>query len=195
MYRQTVRRALGDLIAMLRPLGNKARWARPEGMHVTIKFIGHAIADPGKLDSLRSALATVRLDLPVEMHFSGLGFFPDARRPRVFWCGVQASENLAQLVAGVTHALERFGVSRPVSQDEHAFVPHLTLARFKLPHEETAAASRECHDKLVGAADEMASRNFGFARESECHLYESLLKSTGAEYKKLETYSFVKESA
>ena len=76
---------------------------RPEGMHVTLKFIGHAIptGDVEKLDAVRAALATVRSDQPVEMSFRGVGFFPHASRPRVIWCGVQGSNNLAPLAADI----------------------------------------------------------------------------------------------
>src|ERR1700747_1970385 len=94
--REDVRCALGDLMAKLKPLSPDARWVRREGMHVTLKFIGHAVetGDAAKLDAVRAALAAVRSGRPVEMNFSGVGFFPNAQCSRVIWCGVQASENL-----------------------------------------------------------------------------------------------------
>jgi 2'-5' RNA ligase len=188
-----VRHGLADLTKKSKPLCKNARWARPEGMHVTLKFIGHVIdeADTRKLDMLRAALAAVCSDAPVEMHFRGVGFFPDAHRPRVLWCGVKASANLAKLAAGVQDALEPLGIPR----DEHDFVPHLTLARFKLSPVEKFHSSREGFDELARSLAEMAQNDFGSVRESEFHLFESLLKPTGAEYKKIQTYSFVKESA
>jgi RNA 2',3'-cyclic 3'-phosphodiesterase len=192
---EPVRQALADLIAMLKPHCQTTRWARPEGLHVTLKFIGHAMgaADIGPLDSLRAALATVRSAKPVEMHFGGVGFFPDARRPRVFWCGVRASGNVAQLVAGVQRAVDGPKIPGDVPQNVLAFVPHVTLARFE-PRGAKHGASREPCDELVRAANEFKRREFGFVRESQFHLFESLLKPTGAEYKKIETYSFLKES-
>jgi len=126
-----VRTALGEPIARLKPLCRAARWARPEGMHVTLKFIGHAIADGDteKLDATRAALAAVQSSEPVEIRYRGIGFFPDARRPRVVWCGVEASANLAKLAADIESRLEPLGIPR----ETRAFVPHLTLARFKSP--------------------------------------------------------------
>lgn len=175
-----VREALVELIARLKPLCRAARWARPEGMHVTLKFIGHAIADGDaeKLAATRAALAGVRSGEPVEIRYRGIGFFPDARRPRVVWCGVEASANLAPLAADIEHALEPLGIPR----EERAFVPHLTLARFKSP---------EGVPPLARAAAEFARHDFGFARETEFHLFESSLKPGGAEYRKLASYSFV----
>jgi RNA 2',3'-cyclic 3'-phosphodiesterase len=175
-----VRDALVEWIVRLKPLCRAARWARPEGMHVTLKFIGHAIADGDaeKLAATRAALTGVRSGDPVEIRYRGAGFFPDARRPRVLWCGVEASANLAPLAAGIEHGLEPLGIPR----EERAFVPHLTLARFKSP---------EGVLPLARAAAEFAQHDFGFARETEFHLFESLLKPGGAEYRKLASYSFV----
>ncbi len=189
-----VRRALGDLMAKLKPLCADARWVRPDGMHVTLKFIGHAVAtgDAEKLDAVRSALARVRSDRPVEMRFRGVGFFPNASRPRVIWCGVHASENLAELAADVDRALEPLGISR----EDRAFVPHLTLARFKLARSgKPSRSNRAGSEALQSAAAEMEQNDFGSARYTEFHLFESIMKPGGSEYRKLETYSLVKASA
>src|ERR1700692_971835 len=95
-----VRENLAGLIDELRGADassskNKARWVRPENLHVTLKFIGNVDAD--KLDSIRNALAEVRSEGGVELNFRGLGFFPNEKRPRVFWAGIEASANLAPL--------------------------------------------------------------------------------------------------
>ncbi|HXO44399.1 MAG TPA: RNA 2',3'-cyclic phosphodiesterase [Candidatus Cybelea sp.] len=175
-----IRLALGEPIARLKPLCRAARWARPEEMHVTLKFIGHTIADRDaeKLDAARAALGQVRSSGAVEIEYRGVGFFPDVRRPRVVWCGVKGSARLVQLAADIERVLEPIGIPR----EPRAFVPHLTLARFKTP---------EGVDALVRSAAEWASRNFGSASETEFHLFESLLKPGGAEYRKIETYPFL----
>lgn len=198
-----IRQTLADLIAQLKSKcdptpaarpdqANKIRWTRPEAMHVTLKFIGHAIdaAETEKLASVRAALAAVRSSGPVEMLFRGVGVFPDARRPHVLYCGVEASANLAQLAADIDRALEPIGIP----SEGRAFVPHLTLARF---NSKRLGASRAQGglDELLRATAEMASRDFGSARETEFHLYESILKPSGSEYKRIETYSFWKEAA
>jgi 2'-5' RNA ligase len=171
-----VRAALSDLIARLKLESPKARWVRPEGMHITLKFIGEA--DPGNLDTIRAALETVRSSAPVEMNLRGVGFFPDGRRPRAAWCGVEASPNLAQLAADIARALEPLGFPAESRQ----FVPHLTLARFKSP---------DGLEKLVSAASNLESQGFGSARESEFHLFQSFLRPSGSEYKRLATFPFV----
>lgn len=188
-----VRRALGDLIAKLKPLSADARWVRAEAMHVTLKFIGHAIptGDVERLDAVRAALATVRSDRAVEMSFRGVGFFPNAARPRVIWCGVQGSNNLAPLAADIETVLEPLGISA----EDRALLPHLTLARFKPAR---SGKNRRSHaatgEALRSGAAEMAQCDFGSTRETEFHLFESITKPAGAEYRKVETYPFVKVS-
>ncbi len=179
-----VRAALGDLIARLKPLCSAARWARPEGMHVTLKFIGHEIADSEaeKLVAARAVLATIKSPAPVDIKYQGIGFFPDARQPRVIWSGVRASANLATLATDIENALAPLGIP----PEARTFVPHLTLARFKT-HEGVSVLARE--------AEKFADREFGSARETEFHLFESKLQAGGAGYRKMESFSFVRAAA
>jgi 2'-5' RNA ligase len=179
-----VRKALAEIIARLksecRSLGlAKIRWVRPEGMHITLKFIGETERET--LDSIRAALATVHSREPVEMNLRGVGFFPNERRPRVAWCGVEASANLADLAADAGRALEPLGF--PI--ESRAYVPHLTLARFSSPD----GLDKLVH--LVNEASDLKAREFGSARETEFHLFESILKPSGAEYNRLTTFAFV----
>jgi RNA 2',3'-cyclic 3'-phosphodiesterase len=175
-----IREALRQPIAKLKPLAKSARWARPEGMHVTLKFIGHV--DPAKVEAIIAALATVRSNAPVEMQIRGVGFFPHKRQPRVLWCGIEASANLAPLAAEIERTLEPLGIPR----EERKFTPHLTLARLKDSHGV---------DNFVRAAEEMKSHVFGSARASEFHVFESMTKPSGAEYRKIASYAFVKGAA
>lgn len=179
-FPDAVRDAIRDLIARLKPLCKDARWVRPEGMHVTLKFIGYIEAE--KLDSIVTALAGVHSAAPVEMRFRGVGFFPTERRPRVFWSGIEASPNLAEIAAGIERALEPLGIPA----EKRKFVPHLTFARFESPHGVA---------KLVEAAKELQSLDLGSTREMEFHLYESVLHRSGAEYTRLRSFAFVKEAA
>jgi RNA 2',3'-cyclic 3'-phosphodiesterase len=177
---QEIRDALREPMAMLKPLAKNARWTRPEGMHVTLKFIGNV--DASKLDAIRAALATVRSNAPVEMRVRGMGFFPDERRPRVLWSGIEASTSLAPLAEEAERVLEPLGIAR----EGRKFTPHLTLARLK--------DSRGI-DELVRAVEKMKSRDFGSTHETQFHLFESVTKPSGAEYRKIESYPFVRGAA
>ncbi len=175
--REDVRQAIRELIADLKPLARSARWVRPEGMHVTLKFVGYVAED--QLDPIRAALAEIRSPQPVDLRFRGVGFFPNDKRPRVIWCGIEASANLVPLAKDIENALEPLGIA-PESRD---FVPHLTLARFPQPAK---------LPELARAAGEMESRELGRARETEFHLFESILHPSGAEYRRLASYPFTR---
>jgi RNA 2',3'-cyclic 3'-phosphodiesterase len=179
-----VHQELRELIEGLKKLCLDARWVRPEGIHITLKFIGHV--DPAKAELICQALEPIRSDRPVEMQFHAMGFFPNERRPRVAWCGVEGSPNLAKLAADIDAAVEPLGIAR----ESRAFTPHLTLAR--IDPEKVRHAQIE---KLVEAAKKFESAAFGAAREIEFHLYESVTKPSGAEYKRLQSFPFLKGPA
>ena len=180
-----VRDGFGALIRELRAADasfskNRARWVRPENLHVTLKFIGHV--DNGKVDAIRAALAEVRLESPVEMAFRGLGFFPDGKRPRVLWAGIKGSPNLAPLAVEIDARLAKLRIP----QETREFAPHLTLARFDPPG---------ISEGLSAAAQANVAREFGAAHTAEFHLFESKTRPTGAEYTRLSSFSFVKAEA
>jgi 2'-5' RNA ligase len=171
-----VRRAIGDLIGKLEKTCRGARWVRTEGMHVTLKFVGEV--SPEKAERIKSALAGVRSNTPVEMHFRGAGFCPNERHPRVFWAGIEASPNLAELAQGIEARMESLGVAR----EQRPFRPHLTLARFK---------SEEGLERLREELRSAGALEFGSVRTSEVRLYQSQLNPKGAVHTRLASYSFV----
>jgi 2'-5' RNA ligase len=187
--REDVRQAIRDLIARLQPAGRGARWVRPEGMHITLKFIGHV--DEAKLGAIGQALEAVDSPQPVDLRFRGVGFFPNERRPRVIWCGIEASKNLPPLASDIENALQPVGI-QPESRE---FVPHLTLARFSSREGAPAKTPKlvPSATELVRLANELESQEFGSARETDFHLFESTLHRSGAEYRKLASYRFVKD--
>jgi 2'-5' RNA ligase len=171
-----VRKNLAEFLATLRAISSQPRWVRTENLHVTLKFIGEVQAE--KLGDIRAALSEVHSDQAVALDFRGAGFFPNEKRPRVFWAGIEASANLVGLAADIDRALEKLGVP----PEKRPFSPHLTLARFEPPG---------LPEKLRAAIQENAKRGFGSVAAKEFHLIESKLKPSGAEYTTLETFPFV----
>jgi 2'-5' RNA ligase len=159
---------------------NRARWVRPENLHMTLKFIGNV--DAGKLDAFRTALAGVRSESGVELHFGGLGFFPNDKRPRVLWAGIGASPNLAPLAREIDARMEKLGVPRETRE----FTPHLTLARFDPPG---------ISETLRTATRKNSAREFGALHAGEFHLIESKTRPTGAEYTHLSSFAFAQAEA
>jgi 2'-5' RNA ligase len=170
-----VRTAISDLVLKLRPLCRNARWVRIESAHVTLKFIGEV--PPDKVEAVKAVLAPLRTHNPIEMKFRNVGFFPDERRPRVFWAGIEAGPALGELAAAMETALEPLGIAR----EQRAFSPHLTLARFESPNR---------LDRLRDAIAAAGPLEFGRTVAEEFHLYQSVLKRGGAEYTRLVTFCF-----
>jgi 2'-5' RNA ligase len=175
-----VRNSLSELSDQLKKVCPNARWVRLEGVHVTLKFIGEVPAE--QAEDIRRALHTILNFSPIEVRFAGLGFFPSARRPRVFWAGVEASPQLAAMVAAIEMKLEALGIP----PEKRPFHPHLTLARLETP-ERTQA--------LSAAVEALGTPEFGRETFREFHLYQSVLKRSGAEYTRLVTYPFLREPA
>ncbi len=173
---EDVREALGKLIAHLEAKCRGVKWVRPEGMHVTVKFIGHVETE--SVAPIREALGRVEWHGAIEMRFRGARFFPSERFPRVLASEVETSPHIGKLATEIERVLVPLGV--PAGARE--FIPHLTLARLK---------SEEGAEALVRAAAEFGTRDFGTTRATEFHLFESILRPSGAEYRRMKTYPFV----
>ncbi|MDJ0345202.1 RNA 2',3'-cyclic phosphodiesterase [Streptomyces sp. H10-C2] len=104
------------------PGARKLNWTERDGWHFTLAFLGDV--DDGRLPALRDGLAaTARRHAPCELRLSGGGRFGD----RALWTGAGGqTEQLAELAHSVQAAALTAGV---VPAQEHAYTPHLTLAR------------------------------------------------------------------
>jgi 2'-5' RNA ligase len=176
---ENIRTGFASLLKEFRAVAPQVKWVRAENLHVTLKFLGET--ESAKLAALQNVLAGVRSPDPVTLEFRGLGFFPNEKRPRVFWAGMEASPNLKTLAADIDQAVHRLGF--PL--EERPFTPHLTLARFSLPG---------IPPNLLLAVNERSGQSLGSLHAQEFHLIESKLKPTGAEYTTLQTFRFATEA-
>jgi len=169
-----VLKTLGYLIEKLRPTA-RIRWSPVENLHITTKFIGSWPDERvGEVDASLRQL-TGREPIPVDIR--GLGFFPNARSPRVFWAGIYGAEPLARLARDSDRALAALGVE----PEKRAFSPHLTLARVKEP-----VPLERLHTTIAGLRD----ADFGSFTADRFYLYQSRLQPSGSVYTKLAEYVF-----
>ncbi len=140
-----------------------ARWADPDNLHLTLRFIGEA--DGAQAHDLDAALTQVRA-LCFELTLAGVGRFGQGRKARALWVGVTPVPELDRLRRRVEQAVQATGFA----PEGRKFRPHITLARFK------GDPGHRLDDYLAYHA---AFRTEGFEAR-EFVLYSSLLAQAGA---------------
>lgn len=167
------------LLVRFRPAAH-LKWSPVYNMHITTRFIGEW--PEAKLESLKAALSAVPPRPAIRVDLRDLGWFPNARRPRVFWAGVQGGAPLAQLAHDIDAAIVPLGLE-PEQRD---FSPHLTLARIKQPVP---------LDKLHRLIEALENTDFGSFTAESFYLYRSQPGSAGSIYTKLAEFRFADTSA
>ena len=148
------------------------RWPRPEGIHLTLKFLGETPAT--QREAIAGALRqAANGHAPIALMADGLGCFPNPARPRVVWAGLRGDlAPLAALQASVETALAPLGFKR----EKRAFKPHLTLGRVR--REASTSEARRLGDLVKRTAPgQIASWT-----AKSLSLMRSELRSDGARY-------------
>lgn len=153
---------------------NLVRWAPTANIHLTLKFLGDV--SPNTIDLLTQMLtAEVSQHTSFEIQIAGIGTFPNLRRPRVIWIGLQAPAALEALHHGIEAATARMGF--PV--EERPFSPHLTIGRVK----QTVGPAEA--QKIRTALEATHIGFLGTSCVEAVHLFKSDLKPTGSVYTRL----------
>jgi RNA 2',3'-cyclic 3'-phosphodiesterase len=180
-----VRSRIARFLDGVREFAPDARWARSESLHVTLKFIGEEPAEDA--ERIKTALQTITADT-FEMKFRGYGFFPTARSPRVFWVGIESGAALSALAAIVDDKLAALDFPK----EEHAFTPHLTLARggsSGSPRRQNADRPNRSFQRLQEKLGALPPPEFGTMTVREFFLYQSQLSPGGSRYTKLAEFA------
>jgi RNA 2',3'-cyclic 3'-phosphodiesterase len=166
--------ALLELVSTLERKGADVRWVRPQGLHLTLKFLGEVgpASLPAVAEAVRKAAAEHR-SFPLVLH--GTGTFPGGSRPRVLWAGVREVPELMGLQEAVEAGLDKEGYPR----EARPFHPHLTLGRVRGPSRVSAA---------VRELDKHRETDFGEMTVRTVAMFESLLRPQGAEYRIAEEF-------
>jgi 2'-5' RNA ligase len=130
------------------------RWVRPEGIHLTLKFLGNTPSD--RVDRIAASFVrAVETIEPFQFTVRGLGCFPNERRPRVVWVGLdEPTGNLAALRQAIEEQVAPLGFP----SENRPFRPHLTLGRVQ--RHATKAEARQIGEMVsfasIGTIDEMS---------------------------------------
>ena len=165
---ERVKRELADLQADLRRYGARISWTRPEGLHVTLKFLGNV--EEKQIEAIAEAVKVAVADVErPRLTVEGTGAFPSWGGPRVLWVGVEdEGGRLGQIQARLEKELEKLGFER----EKRTFKPHLTLGRVKAIGG-VRPVTEDLRDRQVA---------LGTFEVAEVVVMKSDLKPTGAVY-------------
>ena len=151
------------------------RPVRPDGIHLTLKFLGDVPVD--RIDSIGAAAERAAgQHAPFALSLSGVGAFPGGRAPRVLWAGIAGDlDSLGALQASVDGRLADLGFAR----ERRAFNPHLTLARMR------DSASREDRSRALCVLRATQPREAMSFDVDAVALFQSTLAPGGAVYRRL----------
>lgn len=165
--REPARGEITGLLARLREPGWPLRLVHDHGLHLTMKFFGEV--PPGRLEVIQEA---VRAAAPgtggLSLRLAEIGAFPNFRRPRIIWVGLDAPPALELL----QDRLERLAEAIGFAPEGIPFRPHVTLGRV-----------REGQRLPPGALESLAGEYEAVPfLASELVLYESVLGRGGPRY-------------
>jgi len=156
-----LRAALGELQQRLHPALGAIKLVRPEGIHLTLRFLGPT--RPDQIAALAAPLAAAaRACPPFAARVSGVGMFPERGSPRVLWLGIELPPAALELQRACERAARDLGFER----EPRRFRAHLTLGRWR------ERAPRP----------ELPDCDLGETRLERLVLFESELQKGGAVY-------------
>jgi len=151
------------------------RWVKLGSMHLTLKFLGEIERQQvGSVQEIIEETAAGSSKFVLEV--KGFGCFPNGKRPRVLWVGVEpAGDDLLQLQADLESRLEKIGFE----SDRRVYHPHLTVGRVRkgLSGAEIRVIADWAQEAQLGTVGEFEVEAISLIR--------SVLKPSGAEYAQL----------
>lgn len=107
------------------PAAGGVRWARPEALHLTVRFLGEV--EEARVEEVKAAVAGAAAAAPaLRLEVGGAGAFPSSRRAGVVWLGLAGDlEGLARLGQDLDARLLLLGLP----PRDHPLAPHLTVGR------------------------------------------------------------------
>lgn len=122
---ERIKRKIAKLENDLKKCDLAFRWVKPENLHLTLKFLGDINQE--QVSKIKEAIAKVSDKFSAfKASFNGFGFFPNERRPRVFFISIDKKKLLKSIATELEEELETLGFKK-----EGKFKSHITLARIK----------------------------------------------------------------
>jgi 2'-5' RNA ligase len=171
-----IQEQIGEISRELRKSRLPARWVREENIHLTIVFLGSI--DENVVEDLKERVGSaVKGFTGFNARLNGVGVFPNRRKPRVLWAGLDGDiKGLSRLRDELQDALKVFGLR----EEKRPFRAHLTLGRFK--------DRLDDDDKLEWILDRYHGITSELCSLDELVLFKSDLKPGGPVYTKMASW-------
>ena len=126
---ENIKKKIEEVQNPLKKTDTYVSWVKPENVHLTLKFLGEV--EENKIEDVfygtEKALKGAK---SLSLSLKNLGCFPNLKRPRVVWVGVEkGKEELSFLQKNIQEELSKLGYPK----EDRAFSPHLTIGRVKSP--------------------------------------------------------------
>ena len=124
-----IKEELARLQAELKKAKADVKWAEPDNIHLTLKFLGET--EDAKIEQIKEILQQISSEeKPFEISLFKLGAFPNASYIRVIWVGIdKGCANAERIAKSIENESEKIGFPKEV----RSFSAHLTLGRVKSP--------------------------------------------------------------
>ncbi len=164
-----IKEAMAGVQAELRKSDADVGWVRPEGVHLTLKFLGDV--EEKKVAELGDALAEgLKGETPFILQAKGVGTFPTPRAPRVVWLGVEGE---VTRLSALAKTVEEICANLKFPKEDRPFKAHLTLGRVKSPGGRGA---------LVKMLENFKDADLGEFKADAVSVMKSELQRSGAVY-------------
>ncbi|MBI4412246.1 MAG: RNA 2',3'-cyclic phosphodiesterase [Deltaproteobacteria bacterium] len=148
-----IKKSVQDWVEPFRRHDSSIRWVRPEGIHLTLKFLGEV--EEKRFENFFSEFTQLLTPFrPIRLSVKEVGQFPPSGTPRILWMGLSGEiDPLKLLVRSVDDFFERFGFPK----EKRAFAPHVTIARIK----EKPSSTLRAKSPTEGAQEPVTLSAFG----------------------------------
>jgi len=153
--------------SILEATGADLKPVERENIHLTMKFLGDV--REGLLPEVAKVVSETSFS-PFRMSLRGVGVFPNHRRPRVVWAGVDGG---VEELTAIFRDLEPRLVELDFRPESRPFSPHITIARVR---------SGRNRDRLIEEVIALEGRDFGVFEVGHVKLKKSVLTPSGPIY-------------
>lgn len=165
---EQIRSGLCNTTAAVRKIDSGIKWVRPENIHLTLKFLGDV--KENSVDDIIDAMNhAADNQAKFELSIGGAGAFPNLKRPKVMWVGINKGKSqMIDLASQVDFHLSQLGFEK----EKRQFSPHITLGRVKY---------LKNIDQVTNQFSDLFKHNEAMIVEN-IQLIQSVLNPSGAEY-------------